>query len=340
MGHGNGVVRVSVNTALRIVRTRWRIVTLCLLLGLLGAGAATYLTPKEYSSDVTLYVSLQGRADSSDAAYQAGQLAKDRVVSYAPLLKDERITQPVIDKLRLGITAGQLADRIQVTVQPDTVVLSAAVTDVSPQRAADIANALASEFVGLVGDLEQPIGPAPPPPAPGQSAAQPTKIGVQIIRPASAVLVPISPRPAFNLALGAALGLLVGLAAAFLRDSRDTRLRSGERLREISGAPVLAEIPHERDARLHPVDARRGLRIRPGRGVAEAADQPPVPGERQPSPGGGGHQRGRGRGEVDDRLQPRARPRRLGMPRPSRRPQHATAGRRPLPADRTRAPAS
>ena len=197
-GTGTGWCGVSVNTALRIVRTRWRIVTLCLLLGLLGAGAATYLTPKEYSSDVTLYVSLQGRADSSDAAYQAGQLAKDRVVSYAPLLQDERITQPVIDKLRLGITAGQLADRIQVTVQPDTVVLSAAVTDVSPQRAADIANALASEFVGLVGDLEQPIGPAPPPPAPGQSAAQPTKIGVQIIRPASAVLVPISPRPAFN----------------------------------------------------------------------------------------------------------------------------------------------
>ena len=93
---------------------------------------ATYLTPRQYSSDVTLYVALQGRAESSDAAYQASQLAKERVVSYAPLLRDERITGPVIDKLRLPLTTAELADRITVTVQPDTVVLSAAVTDTTP----------------------------------------------------------------------------------------------------------------------------------------------------------------------------------------------------------------
>jgi capsular exopolysaccharide synthesis family protein len=244
---------VSVNEALRIVRKRWRIVVLCLLLGLLGAGVATYLTPREYSSDVTLYVSLQGRADSSDAAYQASQIAKERVVSYAPLLKDERITQPVVDKLHLGITAQQLADRITVTVQPETVVLSAAVTDTSPQRAADIANALADEFVGLVQDLEQPFGPTPAPAPAGQPAAQPTKIGVQIIRPATPVPTPISPKIGFNLPLGTALGLLVGIAAAFVREARDTRIRSADRLRALTGAPVLAEIPADRDARVHPL---------------------------------------------------------------------------------------
>jgi succinoglycan biosynthesis transport protein ExoP len=205
---------VSVNEALRVVRRRWRIVALCVLLGLLGAGVASYLTPREYSSDVTLYVSLQGRADSSDAAYQASQIAKERVVSYAPLLQDERITQPVIDKLQLGVTAAQLAQRITVTVQPDTVVLSAAVTDTSPQRAADIANALADEFVGLVSSLEQPFGPQPAAAPAGQPAPQATKIGVQIIRPATAVNQPISPNIPFNIALGTALGLLVGLAAA------------------------------------------------------------------------------------------------------------------------------
>jgi succinoglycan biosynthesis transport protein ExoP len=244
---------VSVNEALRVVRRRWRIVALCVLLGLLGAGVASYLTPREYSSDVTLYVSLQGRADSSDAAYQASQIAKERVVSYAPLLQDERITQPVIDKLQLGVTAAQLAQRITVTVQPDTVVLSAAVTDTSPQRAADIANALADEFVGLVSSLEQPFGPQPAAAPAGQPAPQATKIGVQIIRPATAVNQPISPNIPFNIALGTALGLLVGLAAAFLRNARDTRIHSAERLRELTGAPLLAEIPTERNARMYPL---------------------------------------------------------------------------------------
>ena len=72
---------MSVNEALRIIRERWRIILICLVLGLLGAAGALAVIPRAYSADVTLYVSLQGRADSSDAAYQASQLAKDRVVS-------------------------------------------------------------------------------------------------------------------------------------------------------------------------------------------------------------------------------------------------------------------
>jgi tyrosine-protein kinase len=241
---------VSVNEALRVLRARWRVALLCLLLALLGAGVVTSLTPRQYTSDVTLYVSLQGEAGGADAAYQASQLAKERVVSYAPLLRDERITQPVIDKLHLATTAPELAKRITVTVQPDTVVLSAAVTDTSPEAAAGIANALAQEFVGLVGDLEQPIGPTTAG-APGQPP--PAKIGVTIIRPATPIAKPVSPNALFNLALGATLGLLLGVGAAFLRNARDTTVRSPRRVEELTGAPVLSSVVSDRDSRRHPV---------------------------------------------------------------------------------------
>ena len=249
---------LSVNEALRILRERWRIVLLCLLVAVAGAGIATSLTPRQYSSDVTLYVSLQGQAESSDEAYQASQLAKERVSSYAPLLQDERITQPVIDRLQLPTTAAQLAERITVTTTPDTVVLSASVTDTSPEQAAAIANALAEEFVGLVGQLEEPIGPtaAAAPARPGAAAApvaEPSRIGVEIIRPAAPQPTPISPNVPFNLALGIALGLLVGIAAAFLRNARDTRVRSAARLQELTGVPVLSEIASDRNARMYPL---------------------------------------------------------------------------------------
>ena len=185
-----------------------------------------------------------------------------------PLLQDERITQPVIDRLQLPMTAAQLARHITVTVQPDTVVLSAAVTDTSPDRAAAIANGLAEEFVGLVQQLEQPFGPetAAPTTAPAPAGARATtapapapspapKIGAQIIRPATAVPVPVAPSVPFNLALGGALGLLVGLAGAFVRDARDTTIRSAAQLRAVTGAPVLAQIATDRGARLHPLTA-------------------------------------------------------------------------------------
>ena len=243
---------MSVNEAVRVLRARWRIALLCLLLAVLGAGIVTSLMPRQYTSDVTLYVSLQGQAGGADAAYQASQLAKERVVSYAPLLRDERITQPVIDQLHLATTAPDLAKRITVTVQPDTVVLSAAVTETSPQAAAAIANALAQQFVGLVNDLEQPIGSASPG-APGQPAPAPAKIGVQIIRPATAIAKPVSPNPVFNLALGATLGLLLGVGAAFLRNARDTTVRSPRRVEELTGAPVLSSVVSDRDSRRHPV---------------------------------------------------------------------------------------
>src|SRR5918997_3122237 len=157
---------MTVERAMRMLRERWGIAVLCVLLGLLGAGVATYLTPRAYSSDVTLFVSLQGRAESSDDAYQADRLAQARVQSYVPLLTDERITQPVIDRLALAMTPAELASRITVTVEPESTVLTAAVRDSTPDGAAAIANAVAAEFVGLVGELEQPIGPAPPPPPP------------------------------------------------------------------------------------------------------------------------------------------------------------------------------
>jgi capsular exopolysaccharide synthesis family protein len=260
---------VSVNEALRIVGERWRVVLSCLLLGLLGAALALTVIPRQYSASVTLYVSLQGRATSSDEAYQASQLAKERASSYAPLMTDARITQAVVDQLKLPITAEQLAERLTVTVAPETVVLTESVTDTSPDQAAAIANAVAEHFVGLTQALEQqqPIGPAPAPapepapanrgaPAPAPEAA-PTpagaQIGTQIIRLATPSAVPVSPNRPFVVALGAALGLLIGIGAAFAHHVRDTSIRDRTRLQALTGVPLLAEIPADRNARMSPI---------------------------------------------------------------------------------------
>lgn len=255
---------MSLNEALRVLRTRWRVAVLCLLLAVVGAAVVTAALPRQYTSDVTLIVGLQGEAADSDAAYQANQLAKARVVSYAPLLTDERITQPVVDKLKLDVTAVELAKQVTVTAQPDTVLLSAVVTDTSPERAAAIANALAQEFVGLVGQLEQPIGTRVT--VPGQPVPPPSKIGAQIIRPAAPNPAPVSPNVLFNLALGAAIGLLLGIGAAFLRNARDTSVRSARRVEALTGAPVLASVAADRDARRHPVT----LGAHPGSAQVEA----------------------------------------------------------------------
>lgn len=258
---------MSINQAVGIVRERCRVVLLCFLLGLLAAGAAVALIPNQYAADVPLYVSLSGRADNSDDAYNASQVAKDRVASYVPLMRDERITQAVIDRLQLPMTPLQLSQHLTVTVDPDTVVMVERVTDPSPQRAADIANAVAQAFVALVAEIEQPIGPATvtPPPVltPGRQStaatvapsqpAPPSGIGPRIIRKAVASPIPVSPNVPFSVALGAAFGLLIGIGAAFLSHARDSTIRHAGRLQTLTSAPVLAQIPADDVVREVPI---------------------------------------------------------------------------------------
>lgn len=71
-------------------------------------------------------------------------------------------------------------------------------------------------------------------------------VNVSIVEPAE---VPLSPLPSGNLlriALGAALGLLLGAAIAFARDWLDPTLKSSTQIQRATGLRVVAEIPQER----------------------------------------------------------------------------------------------
>ncbi|HEX2042535.1 MAG TPA: Wzz/FepE/Etk N-terminal domain-containing protein [Acidimicrobiales bacterium] len=65
----------------------------------------------------------------------------------------------------------------------------------------------------------------------------------EIVSDAKAPAAPTSPNPWRNGVLGAVGGLLLGLAAAFLKEQLDERLRSREEVERANGLPVLAEIP-------------------------------------------------------------------------------------------------
>jgi succinoglycan biosynthesis transport protein ExoP len=256
---------VTVNDVLRVLRERRLLVVGCLLLGLLGATAATRLLPRDYSSQVTMYVSATATpavtpaapatpappapaAQPGESAYQANQLAKDRMPSYVQLLSSDRITGAVVRTLALPTTPAELATRMTVTALPDTQVITAAVTDRSPEQAAAIANAVASEFTALVGQLQQP--------GTGQ-------ISVQIVQPAVPPTTSLALPAALTIGLGGVVGLLLGLVAAFFRNAVDTSVRSPGHLRDLTGAPTLGTVPAVRALRKAPLvtayDARAPL---------------------------------------------------------------------------------
>jgi capsular exopolysaccharide synthesis family protein len=80
---------------------------------------------------------------------------------------------------------------------------------------------------------------------------------VDIVQPAEAPSQPASPRPIRDTGIGLAVGLVLGLLAAFGRDALDRRLRSSHEVHEELGLPVLGRV--SRTALGHAGLARNGV---------------------------------------------------------------------------------
>lgn len=202
----------------------------------MAAVAYTLFTTPMYQASTRLFVSTNSSASASDL-YQGNLFSQQRVLSYAELLSGQTVAQRTIDKLGLDMSADDLQSRIKATVKPDTVLIDVQVRDESPVRARDIANALSDEFVALVSELETPA-------AGGRPDAR-----VVVEQRASIPTSPVVPNPVRNIAIGLAVGLLLGVGLAVLRDLVDNTIKNQQTLEEITGASVVGYIPLDKELR-------------------------------------------------------------------------------------------
>ena len=172
----------------RLLREHWLVVITGLLLGVGSAIGYSYLKPAEYTAKLTMYVSSQG-ADTTQAAFQGAQLSQDRVASYTELLTGPRVTSDVIRKLGLAETSDELARQVTATSKLDSVLLDVSVTDLSADRATDIANTIGDVFPDLVAELERSTTPGVQPAVavrvvqPALRPTQPSSASLPLIRP-------------------------------------------------------------------------------------------------------------------------------------------------------------
>ncbi|AUZ35726.1 chromosome partitioning protein [Arthrobacter sp. PGP41] len=230
---------------LRIFRRNWILVTASLLLGLLGAGAATLLVKPNYVAETTLFAALQNTGSVTELQ-QGNVFTQARVQSYVKTVTTPTVLQPVIDNLGLDITPRALGSRITATSDMNTVLINISVADESPVMAAAIAQAVGNSLVEAVEELERP------------SSGSPSPVRLSIVAPAVAPTSPSSPNVRLNLALGVLLGLGAGLVFAILRSVLDTRLRGEVDFRRISDAPILGGINFDTDAAKKPLLTQTG----------------------------------------------------------------------------------
>jgi receptor protein-tyrosine kinase len=216
-------------------------VSACVVFAVLGALAITLLTTPLYQASTRLFVSsTTGAGTSAYDVYQLNRYSQERVWSYSELLMGETVAQRTVDKLGLDMSAAELRGRVTASALPDTVLINVMVIDESPVRARDIADTLSDEFVVMVRELETP-----------EEGGRPDS-RVVVEQRASIPNKPVVPKRTRNLAIGLALGVLLGLGAALLRDMADNTVKNRQSLEEITGVGLVGSIPLDKERRKEP----------------------------------------------------------------------------------------
>ncbi|MHC1560576.1 tyrosine-protein kinase domain-containing protein [Actinomycetospora sp. C-140] len=195
--------------------------------GLLVGVLAGLTSVRTYSAHTNVYVAAQPTADSS-TAYQGALLAEQKARIYAQLATGWRFTSDTASAARVDPTV--VTRQVAVAPQPDSSLIVVSASDVSPVRAASLADAGGAAMVRMVGVLEQTD--------PGLQPA----VTAAVVEPATIPTAPVSLGPPMYVVLGLLLGVLLGLGLAVLRETLDNTVRTASRLNELLGAPCLGVV--------------------------------------------------------------------------------------------------
>lgn len=221
----------------RILRERWITVAITILVAVFASVGVTFLTTPLYEASTKLFVSTTAGASAFDL-YQGNRLSQDRVLSYTQLLMGSTLAQRTVRKLGLEMDPIELQEKVKATAKPGTVLIDLQVLDESPGQARYIADALSDEFVVMVRELETP--------RPGAEPDARVVVQQRAMIPSK----PAVPDPVHNIVVGVALGAVLGILLAVLRDRLDNTIKDPETLEKVAGVGVVGSIPFDKTLRM------------------------------------------------------------------------------------------
>ncbi|MEU1972071.1 polysaccharide biosynthesis tyrosine autokinase [Microbacterium sp. NPDC019599] len=225
---------------IRILRKNWLTIVLATILGI-GVAAAYSLTRTPlYEAQSTVFVSSQAGATIAEIQ-QGNNFTQSRVQTYTNLVTTPIVMNPVIAELDLGTTSIELSKSVSAASPLNTTLIGITVENPDPIVAADIANALGESLKAVVEKIETPKG------------ADTSPVLLTRVKDAVPALKPSSPNVPLNLALGALVGLAIGIGVAVLRHVLDNRVRTPHDVEQITSRPLIGSIAFDPKAKDRPL---------------------------------------------------------------------------------------
>lgn len=238
---------MEIGQYIQVLRAHRVLVILSILLCTAGAGALAWIVSPTYAAETQMFVSAKARPGEVGQAYEGGLYAAQRARSYAEIISSSRGAEGVIEELGLSESVQEVQAKIDATVPANSLLINVTVTDQSPRLAKTMAESIATQLPVLAEGLESPEG------------RERSPVLVTVTQPARLPREPVSPQKPIYLALGALLGLALGVGGAVLRHTQDHRIRNDAAASSAARAPVLARIAEHPDRANSPVMLRDPL---------------------------------------------------------------------------------
>lgn len=266
----NQAERPELERVVATLRNRWALIVVCFAATTVAALGFSLTQAKEYSASASLLFRDPGFAQ---ALYGTAVLSTNpdparEAATNLTLVSLGAVANRTAAALDRGLTGPEVKGKIAVSGEGESDVVSVTATDPRPRQAKLLANAFARQFIAFRTESDreklrdaqrlaerqfdelsaaEQVGPR------GEalsSAAE--RLGVlaslqtgnaELVEPAATPTSPSSPKTKRNTALGALIGLLLGIGLAFLLERLNRRLRNPEEAAAAYGLPVLGTIP-------------------------------------------------------------------------------------------------
>lgn len=181
------------------------------------------LTPI-YQASTQILVN-QEKTDQAAFTSQDIQTNVQLINTYNVIMKSPAILSIVKENLELTESVGQINEKLAISSEQNSQVITLTVQDEDPFRAEQIANMTAEVFQQEIVNLM-------------------SVDNVNILAPANVGEnpSPVKPNPMLNMAIAAVIGLMLGVGIAFLLEYLDTTVKTTQDVENLTGYPVIGMI--------------------------------------------------------------------------------------------------